>query len=1019
MKRLFLTATLLLSAAALLVNCSNENLSVDKNSDESTSAITFSPGLTTLTRGLVTGDADTNEDLYTNIESSGFGIFGYFTGASAWSAASATPEVMYNTAVTKTDDVWSYSPLKYWESGNYSFFAYAPHGAAGLSFSPNSVTGSPKVNFELASTPEAMVDLVADQIIDCTSADGEVAFTLDHMLTRISFTGSTSFEGNTTAYVTITDLKILAEESSAFYDSATYNFGAESGVAGSWSNLTLSSTESIYSLASLLAEGGSVIPNSAASSGSVNVLSDSHYLFLLPPNGDDGVAEGDSVKFELTYTVTDGQYSNTNTITFSLGSGSMKQGVAYNFSLSFSSDATDVSAIVVPWSEENGTIIPDNYEEVIAIEGIALGCNNLTLGEESDDYDYALTLSVGETANVVMAIAPNNATESITWSTSDVSVATVVATQSGIAITGVAAGGATITGKTSSGFVVTIAVTVTSEEVDITDVELACDDLTPGGDDDEADYILTLDAEQSVNIGVTITPYNATESILWSSSNESVATVATVATTESGITTAGVAAGSASVTTTESGITITGVAAGSVIITGKSSSGFELTIAVTVTSKEVDIKDVELDCDDLTAGGDDDEADYILTLDAEQSVNIGVTITPYNATESITWSTSDGSVATVVATESGITITGVAAGSANITGESSSGFKLTIAVDVNAKVIDITDVTFESDDLTDGGDVADYALTIYVEQIASIGITIVPSEATESITWSTSDGSVATVVATESGIDITGVAAGSAIITGKSSGSFDVTIAVTVVTPEPYTTVYIDLDALDSIGSYVYSSSIPTLELQLRSLLDPDQDTKFVVTGDYSRISSSGLYGATKEIGTDSTNKQPFDTWISASSTYAHYIHLDLSGMTGSLNGSNYLNNCFYGYGSYMCKQIVEVIMPSEAESGYNLFYNCTDLETVVIPNMWYITGDIITSCTKLTTLKLLTSNTNLSGSNYNTKSHLDTITSTEDVTLYLHSNNYAYVTASDLTTGVKDTWLGYKWKEIIIQDEL
>ena len=157
------------------------------------------------------------------------------------------------------------------------------------------------------------------------------------------------------------------------------------------------------------------------------------------------------------------------------------------------------------------------------------------------------SIAVGETLTLTASIAPSDATDkSVTWGTSDDSVATV--SDAGV-VTGVSAGSATITVTTTDGgFSATCAVTVTGETVAVTGVEVA-----PTSDSIAVNETLTLTA--------TVAPENATnKAVTWSSSSDAIATV-----TDEGVVT-GVSAGEATITvTTEDG-------------------GFTATCAITVTS---------------------------------------------------------------------------------------------------------------------------------------------------------------------------------------------------------------------------------------------------------------------------------------------------------------------------------------------------------------------------------------------------------------------------------------------------
>ncbi len=132
----------------------------------------------------------------------------------------------------------------------------------------------------------------------------------------------------------------------------------------------------------------------------------------------------------------------------------------------------------------------------------------------------------GSTITLTATVSPSNATnKTVTWTSSDTSVATV----SGGVVKGVAKGTATITAKTSNGKTASCSVTVTEQTVDVTGVTLSktSASVNKGG---------------SITLTASVTPTNATnKNITWSSSNTSVATV-------SGGVVKGVAKGTATIT---------------------------------------------------------------------------------------------------------------------------------------------------------------------------------------------------------------------------------------------------------------------------------------------------------------------------------------------------------------------------------------------------------------------------------------------------------------------------------------
>ena len=135
MKKLFFFAV----AAAALVACSNEELSVQENNLNTKEApVTFDVYTQRAnTRGGVAGTNDNK-----NIGTRGFGVFAYYTAGEQYDPK-ATPNFMYNQKVTSTDanvttaSKWTYEPVKYWpneygakatsdEVDYVTFFAYAP-----------------------------------------------------------------------------------------------------------------------------------------------------------------------------------------------------------------------------------------------------------------------------------------------------------------------------------------------------------------------------------------------------------------------------------------------------------------------------------------------------------------------------------------------------------------------------------------------------------------------------------------------------------------------------------------------------------------------------------------------------------------------------------------------------------------------------------------------------------------------------------------------------------------------------
>ncbi|MCL2051342.1 MAG: Ig-like domain-containing protein [Lachnospiraceae bacterium] len=311
----------------------------------------------------------------------------------------------------------------------------------------------------------------------------------------------------------------------------------------------------------------------------------------------------------------------------------------------------------------------------------------------------SLSLGGGATSQLVQTVAPGNAyNKTVTWSSSNSNVATVSA--SGL-VTARAAGSATITVRTNDGGrTATCAVTVLS--VPVTGISLN-------------KTRTTLNINNTDSLTATISPANATnKTITWSSNNTTVATVS------------------------GSGV-ITARAPGSATITARSNNGY--TASCTVTVMPISVTGVSLNRS-------------AETLEIGKSINLTATVSPSNATnKSVTWSSSNSSVATVSA--SGM-VTARAAGTATITARTNDGNRTaTCTITVRQPIISVASVSINAP-----------SSTITVGRSETLTVTVSPSNATnKSVTWSSSNTSVASV---SNGV-VTARSAGTATITVKSN----------------------------------------------------------------------------------------------------------------------------------------------------------------------------------------------------------------------------------------------------------
>ena len=192
-----------------------------------------------------------------------------------------------------------------------------------------------------------------------------------------------------------------------------------------------------------------------------------------------------------------------------------------------------------PDDDEPGT---DPDDESIAVTSVALD-------------KTSLTLEIGESYTLVVTVSPSNATDkSITWSSTNSSIASV----SGGKVTAKSDGTTTITAEAHNGKTATCTVTVNESEPDVIEVTSVSLNKTS----------LTLEIGESETLTATVLPSNATDkSVTWTSSAQSIATVANGK--------------------------ITAIGSGTATITATTSNGKTATCMVTVNAAVPEITQVE------------------------------------------------------------------------------------------------------------------------------------------------------------------------------------------------------------------------------------------------------------------------------------------------------------------------------------------------------------------------------------------------------------------------------------------
>ena len=304
-----------------------------------------------------------------------------------------------------------------------------------------------------------------------------------------------------------------------------------------------------------------------------------------------------------------------------------------------------------------------------------------------------LELTEGDTETLTATVKPDNATDKkVTWNSSNEKIATVVDGK----VTAVKEGTVTISAKAGDK-TATCAVVVNKKVIPVTKVTL---DRTS----------LSLAPGETAELKATVEPDDATDkTVTWTSSDEAIATVV-------------------------DGV-VTAVTEGDVVITA--TAGDEsATCDVTVSEPYIPVEELILDKTSLEMIKGDTEI-------------ITATVKPDDATEKkVEWSSADEKIATV--DENG-KVTATGAGETVITakaGDLEATCSVTVKIPVESITLDKT------------------SLTLKVGATAVLTATVKPDDATDkTVTWSSSDNSVATVDKTGK---VTAVKEGETVITAKA-----------------------------------------------------------------------------------------------------------------------------------------------------------------------------------------------------------------------------------------------------------
>ncbi|MDD3187260.1 MAG: Ig-like domain-containing protein [Bacilli bacterium] len=393
-----------------------------------------------------------------------------------------------------------------------------------------------------------------------------------------------------------------------------------------------------------------------------------------------------------------------------------------------------------------------NLEVIVNSEDIVLATPTIAVSNIELE-GTRVNLNSGETYQLKYDILPENATDkTIMWETSDARIATV--TDTGL-VSAKQSGTAVLTIYSMSGVQKSIAIVVNDMEVSLTGLELSPSNLV-------------MSINDTYNMKVSYIPINAiNQTTQWASSNSSVVSV------NNGLLVAN-KVGTATITAT--------------------SNGISKTATVTVQNDIIDITSINLDVASLE-------------LKVGKSYQLSVSYLPTNASNSsFSWSTSDGSVATV--SSSGL-IKALSSGAATITVKSTNGKLSTVKVTV------IEDESNQDYSMTVEEVLLNFEyLFLYVGDTKKLRATILPLNADQSVTWYSGDNSILSL---DSNGYIKAKKPGKTTVSAMTKNGLVAKCIVTVRYPD----ITIETAATNmAVGSAITSEEVTLINDHLASYID-------------------------------------------------------------------------------------------------------------------------------------------------------------------------------------------------------
>ena len=192
--------TLLRTAAALtlLLPALTACTIVSRTVPAADEPITFASFLPDVTKAVVESEADMTE----------FAVWGWHT------AAGATPTTIFNREKVYRDGTgspWTYDVPRFWVEGHYDFYALYPYPADGSGVTATyTADGITSITSITLNSPNADIDLMTATATRNypDEGDGAVAFTFDHLLSRVSFVAATGSDNIDIISLTLSNIAL-------------------------------------------------------------------------------------------------------------------------------------------------------------------------------------------------------------------------------------------------------------------------------------------------------------------------------------------------------------------------------------------------------------------------------------------------------------------------------------------------------------------------------------------------------------------------------------------------------------------------------------------------------------------------------------------------------------------------------------------------------------------------------------------------------------------------------------------